>query len=131
MPEGEAGIFVTDPSTGKIRSMTEEFKKVYEAGKEYFKHLKYNMKYISPVAIDDEFLRTELFSRFHTHPIDDPNYPPSDVDSYNTYIAGPNILFSQKNKKLHVYKISKGKWKEIYHNNIGNYGNNIRNNPGN
>lgn len=62
----------------------------------------------------EAFARPEIISRWHTHQLDDPNYMPSPPDESNTYVMGPNALFSRRDGTLRVYTMIKGTSKEIY-----------------
>src|SRR3989338_6553383 len=81
----------------------------------FFQFLKNGLALQSPQELGDSFFNDPtIWARFHTHPKDDPNFPPSEKDEANSIVCGPNILFSQKDGRLHVYKISKGSSNEVY-----------------
>ncbi|HIH18061.1 MAG TPA: hypothetical protein HA282_03825 [Nanoarchaeota archaeon] len=106
-----------DKATGTFRAASqEELINRYKFGKLILGGLaKLDVGSTSQVTIDGDFLdNNSIAARFHTHPKDDKNFQPSDLDEANTFIAGPNVLFSQSGGKLHVYLISKGKSREIY-----------------
>ncbi len=85
-----------------------------ELGRRYFTALEKNLPWSSFFVIDDEFLDNDrIFSRFHTHPVEDPSYFPSIPDKANTYTLGPNVLMSQTGGKIHIYVINHGDSKEI------------------
>ena len=64
----------------------------------------------TPEMVDDP----SIVSKWHTHPLNDPNYFPSAPDEANSYLMGPNLLFSRTDNTLHVYSIVEGQSKEIY-----------------
>lgn len=114
LPGGKSVILGYDKS-GNTKDMTKDVRKLYEGGKRIFGKLKETMERISLTFIDDEFLDDDrIFSRFHTHPLDGPNFQPSYPDIASTYMGGPSILFSRKGGILHVYEIAEGNVKEIY-----------------
>jgi len=114
-PENKVlGVFLFS-NTGEMKDFSKESEKIYHGGMQYFQDLTEGLKMMSLSVIDDEFLgNEEIFSRFHTHPLNDPNYMPSCADEANSYIIGPNYLFSQTNGIFHVYRINRGKSEEMY-----------------
>ena len=63
---------------------------------------------------------SERYARFHTHPLNDSCYFPSVEDEANSYIAGPNILFSQHQGVFYTYLINRGKSRKIFERDLKN-----------
>ena len=80
-----------------------------------------NYRFVSSFEVGPNFFKNDsFFSRFHTHPINDKNPDPSKPDKANTYLEGPNVLFSQVNDVVLVYTINRGASTEVYRFKIGN-----------
>ncbi|MEK6963138.1 MAG: hypothetical protein AABX70_01830 [Nanoarchaeota archaeon] len=87
-----------------------------EAVQEFARQMRYMTIRESDVGKDthlESLLPPNVIARFHTHPKNDPNYPPSTPDQANTYTRGPSIVVSQTNGTLHRYILSRGKKDEL------------------
>jgi hypothetical protein len=70
----------------------------------------------APIVIGKDFLDNKrIIYRFHTHPInEEKNHMASGKDKANTYLYGPEIMFSQNNGTLYAVLSLKGHSREIY-----------------
>ena len=93
----------------------EKVEKFYKDANDLLKIIEGNIGKQSALTIDSDFLNNgSIFARFHTHPLDDGEYFPSQMDAANTHVIGPSVLISKKDGVLHVYAINRGNSREIY-----------------
>jgi hypothetical protein len=108
---------ILNPETGEVAAIElTEAKTIYDAGIKSLSDFKVDLMKVSTQLFSSALLEEpDFFSRFHTHPKQSGDLKkPSTIDRANTFISGPNILISQDNDSLFVYRIIRGESELIY-----------------
>ncbi|MEM3609772.1 MAG: hypothetical protein QW076_02595 [Candidatus Anstonellales archaeon] len=109
-------IEVSDSQGNNFIIKKEELSQVIETIHQVLQELHrfFRLSQLWVIDLNEIQRRTEIISRFHTHPFNDPSYMPSIDDIKNTLYMGPNVLFTQYKGQIRVYVIYDGKSYLLY-----------------
>jgi hypothetical protein len=86
----------------------DEARRFYQGTVENLKKMEDFVKVISSRDLTVAYRNTNIFAAFHTHSIMEDNPYPTPPDKAASFLGGPEFVFAQKDRMLHVYAINRG-----------------------